>query len=335
MKKLMLFAIVAITGFVFMPTVNAQYMFETPNFDKNITQTGAGTKESPYILKLEKDAKQDFEIKDGIYVEIDLNGHTLQNYTTENCSVIYIEDGTVTIKDSSAGEGKIQLQTDASTNLPTIGNKGTLIIEGGTIVANNGAHTDINHKEGNSTGILNYQGANLTINGGAIETANDTVWGITNLGKTVINDGTFNQKNKSSIIENSADMTINGGTFTSTDAEGQEPMITNDKGDLGVEGASILRIMGGDFQVDKVINEVGDGTTEISGGTYINPDGVKEYLVQGVEFDEEGNVIASPVSTETEESNPNTSDINLFMLMSLIVMSSVGLGYTIKKRFND
>ncbi len=38
--------------------------------------------------------------------------------------------------------------------------------------------------------------------------------------------------------------------------------------------------------------------------------------------------------TKKEEANPNTSDINLYLLLSLIAASGCGIAYTIKRRFN-
>ncbi len=39
-------------------------------------------------------------------------------------------------------------------------------------------------------------------------------------------------------------------------------------------------------------------------------------------------------SVKSEEKNPDTSDINLYLLLSLIAVSGCGISYTIKKRFN-
>ena len=41
-----------------------------------------------------------------------------------------------------------------------------------------------------------------------------------------------------------------------------------------------------------------------------------------------------PEEEQKEENNPNTSDINLYLLLSLIAVSSCGIAYTVKRRFN-
>ncbi len=328
MKKVMMMLVIMMAGFMIMPNVNAEYKFDTPNFDKNIKQEGQGTKENPYILTLQEDAIQDIVIEDGanLYVVIDLAGHKLTNYTQDN-SVIHIKDSnsSITIKDSSNGSGVIELNKEKSITgaVPVIKNEGTLIDEGGTINSNNDSGE-------RSTGIYNV--GNLTITGGTIKTESDDAWGITNLGTTVINGGTFNQNKKLPMIQNSADLTINNGTFQASGAPGQEAMIVNDPGDEGKEGNIIAKIAGGDFQTQNVIYEEGKATTEVSGGTYQNPESIVKYLANGYEL-ENGKIVKveQPVAP-AEEKNPDTSDINLFMLISFTVLSGLGLGYAVKKR---
>ncbi len=67
--------------------------------------------------------------------------------------------------------------------------------------------------------------------------------------------------------------------------------------------------------------------------TGTDPKGV--YLAKGLIVDENGKVVDSssvkPEKTD-DTKNPNTSDINLLMLISLITLSGLGLGYIIKKR---
>ncbi len=43
---------------------------------------------------------------------------------------------------------------------------------------------------------------------------------------------------------------------------------------------------------------------------------------------------AAAAKEEKEENNPNTSDINLYLLLSLIAVSGCGIAYTVKRRFN-
>ena len=332
-KKFVLASLLFAFIMCIMPNVYAAYEFDkdNPTQKEQIEKIGGnGTKEAPYELKLKTDAIQDFHIKKeaNIHVVIDLAGHKLTNYTDNN-SVIFIEDpnSSVTIKDSSNGKGVIELNTDkAITNdVPVINNVGTLIVGGGIINSNNNSGQ-------RSTGI--YNTGNLTITGGNIITTSDTAWGITNLGTAVINGGTFNQNKKLPMIQNSADLTINNGEFIANGAEGQEAMIVNDPGDLGHEGNVIAKIVGGDFQTQNVIYEEGKAITEISGGTYANPDSIVKYLANGYEL-KNGKVVkveqpVAPAEAKNNTKNPNTSDSIIYSVIA-ITISSIGIAFAYKK----
>lgn len=336
MKKVMMLLVVMTAAFIIMPSVHAAYVFDgvdNATQQAQIIREGAGTEENPYKLTLKANAFQDIVVEDGIHVIIDLAGYTLTNYTQDN-SVIYIADAnsTVTIMDTSEeGTGKIEGKSGFTKVIPIINNAGTLTIESGTIRSNN------DFTGGRATGIYNANGANLIIDGGIIETASDNSWGITNLGTTVINGGTFNQNQKLAMIMNSADLTINNGTFKAKDdVEEQEAMITNDSGDENEGQAVTTKIAGGDFQTENVFYTDGDGAAEISGGTYENPDSIVKYLASGYEV-KEGQIVKTAVeqpaasTEEPKEKNPDTSDINLALIITTIIIVAGGLTYTVKK----
>ena len=186
-----------------------------------------------------------------------------------------------------------------------------------------------------STGIHNGENSSLIINGGAIDTETDNAWGITNLGTTVIDGGVFNQNQKLAMIMNSADLTINDGKFIAKGTEGQEAMIVNDPGDEGT-GNVIAKIAGGDFQTQNVIYEEGNATTEISGGTYENINSIAKYIANGYEI-KDGEIVKTSQSVEPSEQaaekNADTSDINLALIISALVLGVCGVVYTVKKKF--
>ena len=71
----------------------------------------------------------------------------------------------------------------------------------------------------------------------------------------------------------------------------------------------------------------------------IEKDGIEETLPEPTEFKnpDATNVEQTPEEQQSEqkaEKNADTADINLGLLISLIVISTLGLGYTFKKRFN-
>ena len=332
-KKFVLASLMFALIMCIMPNVHAAYVFNDKggSAKDQITLTGSGTKQEPYLMKLKDNAKQEIVIEEGknIHVVIDLAGKKLTNFTANN-SVIYIEDpnSSVTIKDSSNGAGVIELK-DFTNEVPLIKNEGTLIVEGGTINSNNSSSGK------RSTGI--YNTGNLTITGGNINTTSDNAWGITNLGTTVINGGTFSQNQKLAMIMNSADLTINDGKFIANGTQGQEAMITNDPGEEGKSGNVIAKITGGDFQTQNVIYEEGKATTEISGGTYANLDNIVKYLANGYEL-KNGKIVkveqpVTPTEAKDNTKNPNTSDTIIYSVIA-ITISSIGIAITYKKSHN-
>ncbi len=78
--------------------------------------------------------------------------------------------------------------------------------------------------------------------------------------------------------------------------------------------------------------------------TLKNDPTASDTIAEGSEFTEEDKVEAIAVYNEThpkttaeeqkQEANPNTSDINLYLLLSLIAVSGCGIAYTVKRRFN-
>lgn len=90
----------------------------------------------------------------------------------------------------------------------------------------------------------------------------------------------------------------------------------------------------------------GDGTEDQTVEIRIDPKQVKLTAKEGdtLEFDgptlvKEKEQIPSTTTEQSQsesnkETNPDTADINLYMLFGLIAISGCGLAYTVKKRFN-
>ena len=150
------------------------------------------------------------------------------------------------------------------------------------------------------------------------------------LNEITINNGNFVQGYDFSVIQNSGQMDINGGTFVGS--ENGNSLITNNK---GTESGNVtLNITNGDFKSNLILYNGDNSNVSISGGTYQNPESVVAYLLEGLIIDEDGTVVKPISEPSKEENNPNTSDINLYLLLSLIAASGLGISYTVKKRFN-
>jgi len=161
-------------------------------------------------------------IPKGETVVLDLNGYTISQQYTQTAAYSMINNkGTLTIKDS-VGNGKISFEDTGVGGeyvSNTIGNSGTLIINGGTIenissitVAKNGYPHAIDTS------------GKLVVNGGTVFSKNYTairVWCTTdddtsveiNEGATIINAIDMHNVN---VDANKGTLTINGGTFKVT-----------------------------------------------------------------------------------------------------------------------
>ena len=268
------------------------------------------------------------EVADGENVILDLNGKTLTNYCASNDSprgctagsatIEVRKGGTLTITDSSNGEGTIT-QKAGTKDIVVIDNKGTLNIEKGTIkglagvttgqtpisvILNQGTMnmsggTVISNDAELSAGIHNLANGILNITGDAkIETGFQLSWGVLNYGKTTITGGTFTQKYQYSVIQNSGDMTIENGTFKS-DVEDAYALITNENvANSAKTGNASLTINGGDFKGNVVLSygTSKKGEAVINKGNFDTQQDISGFIALGSELDEEGNVVKKGTS---------------------------------------
>lgn len=186
-------------------------------------------------------------IANGKTVSIDLNGFTVSQ--TKECTASYsmIDNaGTLTIKDtSSEDDGKICFQ-DLSTGGGSewgsyvITNKGTLVIENGTLKHLGSANPDAHNT---NLPIQNYAGK-VTVNGGVISSKDfRSLRDFTAGGEIVINGGVFEgQVWMQGLGNGSSSLTIKGGEFSPlADYDASSIYITNGTNNV------IVSIEGGKF----------------------------------------------------------------------------------------
>lgn len=166
----------------------------------------------------------------GKAVVLDLNGCTLkQEVECTNSYSMIQNNGTLTI----TGNGKVSFK-DTGAGDSTFGwgsytinnNGGALVVENGTIEHLGEQNTPANvvHMY---CAIYQYSGS-TTINGGTISTPtyrSVRLW----KGDMIINGGELNGQVWLQAVDNSANLTINGGTFAPCGADGSSVFITNDK----------------------------------------------------------------------------------------------------------
>lgn len=372
MKKLKLLTMIAaIFLFCGMVNVNAatvdseqadargQFYVGTPGTNVEVTKEEDGT----FNVKLTGNAVQDIIIYEGEDVTLDLNGYTLTNFTPECEAIKVLYGGKLTIMDSSE-EGTGTVTQAATSKFSAITNQGTMIIESGNFITtlsqyvvrnennltiNGGTFTNESSDTSLIGNIVNMDKRvpedvkpTMLINGGSYTANSNTV--INNENCVVeIAGGTFTSENAYA-LDNWSEATVSGGKLTS---------INNSAiryGDRGQSESVSLTITGGTIvsyeTADdiKIVDEnaVLDvrGNLSITGGSFTSD--VSEYLPSDLELVDDGNgnlVVAEKevqeeetVPTETPVENPDTSDINLVFIISLIVLATAGLTYTLRKR---
>ena len=372
MKKLKLLTMIAaIFLFCGMVNVNAatvdseqadargQFYVGTPGTNVEVTKEEDGT----FNVKLTGNAVQDIIIYEGEDVTLDLNGYTLTNCTPECEAIKVLYGGKLTIMDSSE-EGTGTVTQAATSKFSAITNQGTMIIESGNFITtlsqyvvrnennltiNGGTFTNESSDTSLIGNIVNMDKSvpedvkpTMLINGGSYTANSNTV--INNENCVVeIAGGTFTSENAYA-LDNWSEATVSGGKLTS---------INNSAiryGDRGQSESVSLTITGGTIvsyeTADdiKIVDEnaVLDvrGNLSITGGSFTSD--VSEYLPSDLELVDDGNgnlVVAEKevqeeetVPTETPVENPDTSDINLVFIISLIVLATAGLTYTLRKR---
>ena len=320
------------------------------DWDPNVEVT---KQDDVYYVKLTGDVAQDFIIKSGEDVVLDLNGHKFLNFT-EACEALKVlEGGKLTIKDS-VGTGVVT-QKEAST-YSAITNLGTLVIESGNFETTQNFY------------VVRNEG-NLTINGGNFKsTSNTSLIGnikyvndegvVVTKGTPVmtINNGIFTAT--SNAVKNGANcvVTIAGGTLTSTNA-----FALDNLADATVTGGTLTSVNNSAIRNQVNVAGAASNSLKVSGATLSSAEGKSNYSVYDeklgkdvtdnyvVVTDEDGNqtVIEKVVeekpntdtttnngsanTTNTNVTNPKTGDINLLVILSLIGASVVGLRVISKK----
>ena len=311
-----------------------------------VTQNGDGEN---YTIKLKEDAALDFVFEDGETVTFDLNGFTLTNYCA-TCSPIYVKEGaTVTIKSSKGNEDKIGTITykegsSASGDYYASLIRNEVTLEEGIIDVNKGAETT--NTKPYAIGIDNLK--TLTISGGEVKTSHNNAWGVNNQkGATAdINGGTFTQGADFSVVMNHGEMSITDGNFgVSEENTGAHSLISS----IGEEeNPATLNISGGSFVGNNdIFYEPTEGETyggvSITGGSYAltGEDAeldLSNYIDDKYQIDESGKVTVIPTEEPTEkpaekpaEKSPDTGDINLLFILSMIVLATIGTIFAKKK----
>ena len=195
----------------------------------------------------------------------------------------------------------------------------------------------------------------ITISGGNLTSNTSAAIYQPQSGTLTITNG--NIKGKIGVVSRGGTTSITGGNITAEGegydsvgdakkAEGgvQLPLGTAviiDNTQAGYENKATAKISGGVFKTssDNPVVSFDDDSTDITveqGATFdkkVNPIFLEEGLIQ----DENGKVVNAdslkPVDTSNgENKNPDTSDINLYVLLSILGISALGLGYAIKKK---
>lgn len=206
----------------------------------NVTSTKQT--DGSFLVELQGDANQDLVIRNGEVVTLDLNGHTLTNYTPA-CSTIRIEKGgkLIILDNSGTGRGTVTQKSGSTysniTNLGTLEvkggnisttlnqyalrNEGTLTISGGTItgtsantsvvgniLTENTADAKIVVKGGTITGrtaaVVNYTGCEIKVENGNVESTGRTAIYMFG-GKANVTGGTLSSKSNIPTIEKADD----------------------------------------------------------------------------------------------------------------------------------
>lgn len=199
------------------------------------------------------------------------------------------------------------------------------------------------------SGILTLNGATVKATGPYVDpTANND--GVNAIGAAIqIESNTSAQNAYAGAIE----LTINGGTYESANNSAIVEYVVANETKTSVEK---IAITDGEFkgaqEKDAITasDEFKEENTEfVTGGTFSSS--VKEYLAEGLtEGNEDNNYqVVDPNKVEEdandgaegekeeapkkdETKNPDTADINVFALVSVIAVGIVGLGLTLRKR---
>ena len=262
-------------------------------------QSKIDSAENGATIVLDQDYTEDIVIASDKTITIDLNGHTIKNVSgntiTNNGKLTITGEGTVDNvthgKSALLDNGKFERTLEKGTFEPdqsngnsyyTIKNWGTLTIEDGVEVYNNGGYSSAieNGFQNSATENPNKVTATLTINGGTFEGGKNTIkndeYGVLN-----IKNGTFKNEVQC-VLLNWNVATIDGGMF-----EGGVDGVVNAmyKDTAGIVGD--LTINGGTFiasETGEAVREHGSASYKapfkVTGGTYSSD--VKDYVADGL-----------------------------------------------------
>ena len=231
-----------------------------PTAANSLSRT-ASTDESDLTEYLDQEA---IIIPAGKTLTLNLNGHSIHGekectgsfaMIENNGTLIITGNGTISFKDTSAGDPSFGWGSY------TILNKGTLIVENGTI-EHLGEQSFATHM---ICAIFQYCGS-TTINDGTISTPNyrsARLW----KGDMTINGGNFEGQLWVQADYNTSKLTINGGTFAPRGNDGSSVFITNTSNQHTVDFA----VTGGYFNTkigSSNTTNFAEGSGMITGGTF-------------------------------------------------------------------
>ena len=340
MKKISLFATIFVSFFAFgMMNVEA---ISPANIEYPGSNVASENRDGIYYLTLTGDADEDLIVSAGETVVLDLNGHTMINFTDAVETIKVLEGGSLTIVDNSVeGTGTIS-QKETSTYGP-ITNYGALIIESGNFT------TPLDFY------VVRNEGVNLTINGGNFTSSSTTTSLIGNikyneesadLPTITITGGTFEAPSNTVKNYENTSVTIEGGTFTS-----QSAFALDNSGTAVVTGGTLTSIE--NSAIRQQINGTEDSSLKITNATLNSAEDKTDYTIYdiakgedvtadyNVETDSEGNLIVeeltpvtditdtnTPAEEVSNEENPETSDgIALFLGLTVVGFAGTALAY--------
>lgn len=190
-----------------------------------------------------------------------------------NKGTLVIEAGNIT--------GNASISTDNKAYSVVL-NQGTMEVNGGTITSSSGNKAAVIHNLGT-----------ITVTGGEIKTGVEESWGLLNYGTATINGGTFTQGYKYSVVQNSGDMTIANGNFKTENGGVHYALITNENVYGTEEGNAELTINGGTFTSNIVLSygTSKKGEAVINGGTFDTTQVLDGVIAPDSELGENGQIV--------------------------------------------
>ena len=305
-------------------------------------------------------------INDGLYIKSDADITINLDNATINAGAgkdtIYVEKGakltltgTGTINNVAGyagvfNNGNVTIDGDITINHTggyyAVLNHGEMIINKATIKADENTNSVVvngyysygktsNHREGYVESVA-HANPKMTLGSGVVIDGTKAINGTikNDDGGIMVIDGGNYTASGAGAFQNAHKATVNGGTFTQTNA--QKPLLYNVYY-AGGNDEGILEINDGLFNYaeDTFVEAMDGGKITIKGGTFsFAPE--EEYIADGVEFEKNDNnlwAVKAPIelpadSEEEEEKNPATAD-NLFTSVAIFAGALVAFGATL------